>query len=685
MVSVEDFTGVSVIWIDNPPVNALSHTVREGIFNAIVRLDADQAVRGIVIACRGRTFVAGADIREFGRPVQTPTAREVMARIESSGKPVVAALHGTVLGGGLELALACHYRVALSDTLLGLPEVKLGLLPGAGGTQRLPRLMGVTRALDAMLTGESFNASEALSHGVVDETVPEDVVAAAVNLASRVAALAAPLRRISEQRGRLDEVAADHFEAARQTVAKRYRGLLAPQKIISCVEAAVQGTFEAGMAFEQAAFLELRSGRQSAALRHVFFTEREAAKVPGVAPETIRRPVKHVGVVGAGTMGGGIAMNFLNAGLTVALVDATPAALERGVATILGNYERTAARGKLLPADITERMALLSPTLHLEDVADCDLVIEAVFEDLSLKQELFGKLDRIVRPGALLATNTSYLDVDVIAASTQRPQDVLGLHFFSPANVMRLLEVVRGKQTSSEVIATAMSLARTIGKVPVLVGVCHGFVGNRMLTARRNQAFSLIQEGAMPWDVDRVLEDFGMPMGPFAMTDLAGLDVGWSPATSRGDTVLRDRLCELGRRGQKTGAGYYRYEEKTRARSVDPAVAELVTDYARKSGLPQRHIDDTEILERCLYSIVNEGAKILAEGIALRAGDIDTVWINGYGWPKHTGGPMFWADGVGLKHVLERVRHYDRELGGSLWQPAPLLETLGGAGRTFND
>ena len=685
MVSIEDIAGVSVIWIDNPPVNALGHTVREGIFNAIARLDADPTVRAIVIACRGRTFIAGADIREFGRPVQTPTAREVMARIDTAGKPVVAALHGTVLGGGLELALACHHRVALSDTLLGLPEVKLGLLPGAGGTQRLPRLMGVTRALDAMLTGEPFNASEALSQGVVDEIVSEDVVAAAVNLASRVAELAAPLRRISEQRGRLDEVAADHFEAARQTAAKRYRGLHAPQKIISCVEAAVQGTFETGMAFEQAAFLELRSGRQSAALRHVFFAEREAAKVPGVAPEATRRPVKRIGVIGAGTMGGGIAMNFLNAGLAVSLVDTTPAALERGVATILGNYERTAARGKLSSADVTQRMALLRPTLHLEDVADCDLVIEAVFEDMRLKQELFGKLDRIVKPGALLATNTSYLDVDVIAASTQRPQDVLGLHFFSPANVMRLLEVVRGKQTSGEVIATAMALARTIGKVPVLVGVCHGFVGNRMLTARRHQAFSLIQEGAMPWDVDRVLEDFGMPMGPFAMTDLAGLDVGWSPATSRGDTVLRDRLCELGRRGQKTGAGYYRYDEKTRARSVDPAVAELVADYARKSGLPQRQIDDTEILERCLYSIVNEGAKILAEGIALRAGDIDTVWINGYGWPKHTGGPMFWADGVGLKHMLERVRHYERELGGTHWQPAPLLETLVAAGRNFND
>ncbi len=685
MISLEDLAGVCVIWIDNPPVNALCHTVREGILSAIARLDADPTVRAMVIACRGRTFVAGADIREFGRPVQTPTAREVMARIESAGKPVVAALHGTVLGGGLELALACHYRIALNDTLFGLPEVKLGLLPGAGGTQRLPRLMGVTRALDAMLTGEPFNASEALSHGVVDEAVPEDVVAAAVSFASRTAVLAAPLRRISEQRGRLDEVPADHFEAARQTAAKRYRGLLAPQKIIACVEAAVQGTFETGMAFEQAAFLELRSGRQSAALRHVFLAEREAAKVPGVPPETSRRQVKHIGVIGAGTMGGGIAMNFLNAGLAVALVDTTPAALERGVATILGNYERTAARGKLSSADITQRMALLNPTLHLEDVADCDLVIEAVFEDLHLKQELFGKLDRIVRPGALLATNTSYLDVDIIAASTQRPRDVLGLHFFSPANVMRLLEVVRGKQTSSEVIATAMSLARTIGKVPVLVGVCHGFVGNRMLTARRHQAFSLVQEGAMPWDVDRVLEDFGMPMGPFAMTDLAGLDVGWSPTTSRGDTVLRDRLCELGRRGQKTGAGYYRYDEKTRARSVDPAVAELVADYARKSGLPQRHIDDTEILERCLYSIVNEGAKILAEGIALRAGDIDTVWINGYGWPKHTGGPMFWADGVGLKNVLERVRHYERELGGSHWQPAPLLETLAAAGRTFND
>ncbi len=679
VVTLERRGAVALVRIDNPPVNALGHRVREGLFEAIGHAEADPGVGSIVIACAGRSFVAGADVREFGQPPAYPSARDVMARIEQASLPVVAAMHGTALGGGLELALACHYRVADAGSQLGLPEVKLGLLPGAGGTQRLPRLIGVPRALGLILSGDSVGAAEARELGLVDAVIEGDLEAGAVAFAAGLVDERAPLRKVRERVDRLGEGTPEFFAEARRSAARQSRGLPAPGRIIDCVEAAVNLPFDEGMRLEREAFEQLRDGAESKALRHVFFAERSAAKVPGIGTDVPQRPIRRVAVIGAGTMGGGIAMNFLNAGLPVALVETSREALDRGIATIRANYERSASRGKLTPEAVRQRMDLLSGSLGLEAATGSDLVIEAVFEDMSLKKSIFARLDQLASPGAILATNTSYLDIDEIAASTSRPGDVVGLHFFSPANVMRLLEIVRGRHTAPDVIATAMALARRIGKVPVLVGVCHGFVGNRMLSARRTQAFSMIQEGAMPWDVDRVLEDFGMPMGPFAMTDLAGLDVGWSAERSRGDTVLRDRLCELGRRGQKTGAGYYRYDPRTRARSVDPLVESLVVEYARKSGKPQRVIGDQEILERCLFSSVNEGARILDEGVAQRASDIDVVWVNGYGWPRHRGGPMYWAETLGWGLVLQRIEHYAHALGPE-WEPAPLLRRLAACG-----
>jgi 3-hydroxyacyl-CoA dehydrogenase len=673
---------VAIIRIDSPPVNALGRAVREGLLEVIARVDHAADLDAAVLICAGKTFVAGADIREFGLPPAGPNGREMMDAIETARKPVVAALHGTALGGGLELALVCHYRVAAPGTRFGLPEVRLGLLPGGGGTQRLPRLIGVSRALELMVSGDQLATPEALTLGLVDAIVDGDLETGALAFAEALVSARRPVRRVRDLDEKLGEGTPEFFAGFRRSQAKKNRGFLAPERIVQCVEAAVQMPFTEGMKFERDAFLELRVSPESAAQRYYFFAEREATKLPEGVGSVPPRPVGKVGVIGAGTMGGGIAMNFLNVGTRVVLIEAKQEALDRGVVTIRKNYDRTVSKGKLTHADVEQRMRLLTPSLQLEKVADCNLVIEAAFEAMTVKKEIFAKLDRMARRGAILATNTSYLDVDEIAASTGRPQDVIGLHFFSPANVMKLLEVVRGKATSQDVIATSMALARAIGKIPVLVGVCHGFVGNRMLAARRTQAFALIQEGAMPWDVDRVLEDFGMPMGPFAMTDLAGLDIGWSAETSKGATVLRDRLCELGRRGQKTGAGYYSYDPQTRERSVDPAVRQLVVDYATKAGRPWRDVSDQEILERCLYAMVNEGAKILEEGIAQRASDIDVVWVNGYGWPVTRGGPMYWADSIGLRVVVEGVRRYER-LVGAEWRPAALLCRLAEQGKGF--
>jgi 3-hydroxyacyl-CoA dehydrogenase len=674
--------GVAVVRVDNPPVNALGRAVRDGIYDAVTRAQQDAAVQALVLVCAGKTFIAGADIREFGKPAEGRSLPEVLDSIEKGPKPVVAAIHGTALGGGLEVALTCHYRVSVPTAKFGLPEVKLGILPGAGGTQRLPRVVGVERALDMITSGDPVGAKEALELGLVDAIVEGDLTEAAVKFASKVAADKKPLPRVRDRDDKIENVDPSVFAKFRKSIAKKTKGFPAPEKIVQCIEAAVSKPFDEGIQFERQAFNELRASNESKAQRYYFFAEREAAKVPDVPSETPQRNIKKVGVIGAGTMGGGIAMNFLNLGTPVVIVETKQDALDRGISVIRKNYERTASKGKLTAADVEKRMGLITPTLQIEQLADCDLVIEAVFELMEIKKEIFGKLDRVMKQGAILATNTSYLDVNEIASVTKRPQDVIGLHFFSPANVMKLLEIVRGDKTAKDVIATSMSLGKTIGKVPVLVGVCRGFVGNRMLAARRDQAQGLLMSGTMPWDIDRVLEDFGMPMGPFAMGDLAGLDIGYDAKNAKPDTVLRDKLVELGRRGQKTGAGYYSYDPQTRERKVDPMVGELVTEYAKKAGGEQRKAGDQEILERCLYSMVNEGAKILEEGVALRASDIDVVWVNGYGWPVYRGGPMFWADTVGLKKVAEALKGYQAKFGDA-WKPSALLLKLAEEGKTF--
>jgi len=673
---------VAVVTVNSPPVNALSANVRTGIAEAVQKAGADAAVKAIVIHCAGRTFIAGADITEFGKPPKGVPLGEVNAILEGSAKPVVAAIHGTALGGGLELALSCHYRVAVPSARLGLPEVKLGLVPGAGGTQRLPRLVGVERALEVIAFGEPMKASEAASHGLVDAVVGEaSLLADAVAFAAKLVADAAPLKKV---RDRTDKLSADPavFAAFRKANARRFRGFEAPEACIQCVEAAVTMPFDEGLKYERDTIMRLMVGTQSLAQRYVFFAERQAAKIPDVPETTPTRKVEKVGIIGAGTMGGGIAMNFVNVGIPVTIVETKQEALDRGLGVIRKNYENTAKRGRLSMADVETRMGRFTPSLDLAALADCDLIIEAVFENMEIKKEVFGKLDRIARKGAILASNTSYLDIDQIAAMTTRPEDVIGMHFFSPANVMRLLEVVRGEKTAKDVIATAMGLAKKIGKVGVLVGVCHGFVGNRMLAQRQREANKLILEGAMPWDVDRVLYDFGLPMGPFAMSDLAGLDIGWSRETSKGETP-REILCEMDRRGQKTDAGFYDYDENRVARPS--AVTEkIILDLAAKKGINRRPISDEEILQRCIYPMINEGAKILEEGKAIRASDIDIVWINGYGWPVYRGGPMFYGDTVGLAEVLRVMKEFEGRHGAD-FRPSALLERLVAEGKGFRD
>jgi len=663
---------VAVITVNSPPVNALSAAVRGGIDEAVSRSIADPAVRAIMLMCAGRTFIAGADISEFGKPIQRPTLHEVIDRIEGSPKPVIAAIHGTALGGGLETALACHYRVGVPSAKFGLPEVKLGILPGAGGTQRLPRVVGVEKALDMVTSGTPIGAKDAAATGLIDEVAPEGGLRDhAIEFARRVVAEGRPLKKIRD----LQVFAAPGvFDAFRKANARKFRGFDAPEFNIRCIEAAATLPFEEGLRFERKLFMELIGGVQSRAQRYLFFAEREAAKIPGIAGDLKLRPINKVGVIGAGTMGGGISMNFLSAGIPVTIVETNDAALQRGVGIMRGNYENTAKKGRLKPEAVEQNMGRLTPSLKLEDLADCDLVIEAVFENMAIKKEIFAKLDGIVKPGAILASNTSYLDVNEIAAVTKRPGDVVGMHFFSPANVMRLLEVVRGDKTAPDVLATVMALAKKIGKVAAVAGVCHGFIGNRMLELRQRGANALILEGAMPWDVDRVIYDFGFPMGPFQMADLAGLDIGWSKETSKGET-LRDQLCEMDRRGQKTGAGFYDYDAK-RERTPSQIVEKLVLEQSNKAGVKRRAISEQEILERCIYPMINEGAKILEEGHAYRASDIDIVWLNGYGFPAYRGGPMFYADTVGLPTVVAKLREQGHA-------PAALLEKLAGEGKGF--
>ena len=678
---------IALVTIANPPVNALSHAVRSRLLAEIEAAAADPAVAAVIVRCDGRTFVAGADITEFDRPAQEPVLTSVLAAIDAAGKPVVAAIHGTALGGGLELALACHWRVAVPTARVGLPEVKLGIIPGGGGTQRLPRAVGVDKALEMITSGDMIGAEEALAAGILDRLVSGDLDAGALAFVREKLAEGAPLPRL---RDRDDKVAAARgqaglFEAARAALARPPRGRTAPEYAIQAVRAAVDLPFDDGMALERRLVTELKASAQSRAQRHIFFAERDANKVPGVTRDTPAMPIAQAAIVGAGTMGGGIAMCFASAGIPVTLIEADAAALAGGLAAIRRNYEATARRGGM-PADAVERrMALIRPSLMLADIAAADLVVEAVFEDTVVKKAVFAELDRHARPGAILATNTSTLDVNAIAAATARPENVVGLHFFSPANVMKLLEIVRGARTDAGVVATALALAKRIGKVPVVVGVCDGFVGNRMLRARGRQAERLVMEGALPQQIDRVLYDFGFPMGPYAMGDLAGLDIGWRIRKEKGlASPVADRLCELGRFGQKTGAGWYRYEGGSRTPVPDPAVEAIILEESRKAGIDRRDIGEAEILDRLLLPMVNEGARILEEGVALRPGDIDIVWVYGYGWPVHEGGPMHWADARGLPAIRDRMTALARDHGAD-FAPAPLIGKLVAEGRGFRD
>ena len=676
---------VAVVTLNSPPVNALSAAVRDGLHKAFQQADADPAAKAIVLICDGRTFIAGADITEFGGAMAGASLPEVQDAIEGASKPVIAAIHGTALGGGLEVALCAHYRVAVPSARLGLPEVNLGLLPGAGGTQRLPRVVGVETALAMMTSGRHVPAKEAKALGLVDELVEEGQLREqALAFARKVVAEGKPLRKIRDQNEKLEAAKGkpEIFADFRKANARKFRGFLAPEYNIRCVEAAVNQPFEEGLATERKLFLELMSGPQSAAQRYSFFAERQAQKIPDVPDDIATLPVNKVGIIGAGTMGGGIAMNFANVGIPVVLIEVKQEALDRGLATIRKNYERTASRGGITAEQVEERCALITGSLAMESLADVDLVIEAVFERMDIKKDIFTKLDAICKPGAILATNTSGLDIDEIASVTKRPESVIGLHFFSPANVMRLLEIVRADHTSKEVIATSMKLAKKIGKVAVLVGVCPGFVGNRILGQRQREAQKLVMEGAMPWDIDRVLYDFGFPMGPFAMSDLAGLDIGWVKERSKGESI-RDVLCEMDRRGQKTGAGYYDYDENRNAKP-SPVTEKVIKDFIVKTGANPREVTDEEILERCIYPMINEGAKILEEGKAIRPSDIDVVWQNGYGWPVYRGGPMWYGDHVGLPKVLAKMQEFHAKMGDQ-FKPSPLLEKLVAEGKSFKD
>ena len=652
-ISTEKRGDILIVTSNNPPVNALGAGVRTGLDAALDVAAADDGVKAVVLICEGQTFFAGADITEFGKPPVEPFLPALISRMEALDKPVIAAIHGTALGGGLETALCAHYRVAVPSAKLGVPEVKLGLLPGAGGTQRLPRVVGVKAALEMTGKGDPISATTAHKWGLVDELAEEAALLdTALAFADKVKAIR-PIPRVSERTVAPDDAA---IEAFRKENARKFRGFDAPAANIACVEAATRLPFAEGIEFERTEFMKLMFGSQSAAQRHIFFAERKASKIDGIASDIALRPIAKVGVIGAGTMGGGITMNFLSAGIAVTIVEQAEDALNRGVGVIRKNYEASAAKGRLSSEQVEKAMGLLTPSLSLDDLADCDLIIEAIFENMDVKKQVFGKLDAIAKPGAILASNTSYLNVDEIAASTSRPQDVLGMHFFSPANVMKLLEVVRGAKTADDVLATVMALAKKIKKVAVVAGVCHGFIGNRMLMPRQVEANKLLMEGATPEQIDRVHVEFGMPMGPFQMSDLAGVDIGWHRDPSRIESI-RDALCAEDRWGQKKGAGFYDYDEK-RNPAPSARVAEIIEDFRSRSNMPKREISDQEIIERTLYTMVNEGAMILEEGMAQRASDIDVVWIYGYGWPVYRGGPMFWAGLEGTPKIVEGLKKH---------------------------
>ncbi|NIV18847.1 MAG: 3-hydroxyacyl-CoA dehydrogenase [Woeseiaceae bacterium] len=687
-VSYQIVDGIGVITIDNPPVNALSHAVRQGIRDAIREAQEDCS-EAVLVWCDGRTFIAGADITEFGKPPKDPWLPELCNELEASEKLVVAALHGTTLGGGFEVALGCHYRIIHESGKVGFPEVKLGLLPGAGGTQRTPRLAGVEVSLELISSGAPIPAAKAAALGLVDEIASGDLREAAVDYIRRLLADGTPIRRASE----LDAEAVDPdvYTHWRGALAKKARKQNAPQRIVDAIEVAVSLPFSDGMQKERELFLESMQDSQSAGLRHMFFAEREAAKIIGLGKNTPQRDIASIGIIGGGTMGGGIAMSFANAGIPVTLIEISDEALERGLSIVDKNYAGSVKRGKLSEDAAKQRRSLIAGATDYAALADVDLVIEAVFEDPVLKKEIFAKLDDACKQGAILATNTSYQDVNAIAAATKRPEDVLGMHFFSPAHIMKLLEVVRGDKTADDVLATAMALAKKIGKVPVMSGVCYGFIGNRMLGPYFREAHLLLLEGATPEQVDTAMVDWGMAMGPISVGDLAGLDVGYKarqalPADQRGDQRawrVADRLVEMGRLGQKSGAGFYNYDPETRQRSNDDDVQATIESTSAELGMERRQIDVDEIVDRLVYALANEGMKILDEGIAQRPGDIDVVYIYGYGFPAWRGGPMHYADSVGLDKVLARIEEFRERFGTENWTPAALLEKLVAEGQSI--
>jgi 3-hydroxyacyl-CoA dehydrogenase len=686
---------VAVITLNNPPVNGLGLELRREILAGLDRAEADPKVRAAVLVGAGKGFSGGADIREFNTPraVAEPTLGTLLQTIEASSKPIIAAIHGMAMGGGLELALACHFRVGIPGAQIALPEVKLGFVPGAGGTQRLPRVVGAETALNMIVSGSAVPSEQLRGTALFDAFVERDLLAGARAFADAVVAEGRPLKRVRDIPIRMPNADA-FFGFARNSVAAVSKGYPAPLACVEAVTAAVSKPFDEGLRLERKLFLQLVNTPESKALRHAFFAERAASKIPDVPENTPTRPVRSAAVIGAGTMGGGIAMNFANAGIPVTVLEVTREALDKGVATIRKNYERSLKKGKLSTAKFEERMGLIRPTLSYDDVAQADIVIEAVFEEMSVKEGVFKKLDEVMKPGAILASNTSTLDVNRIARFTRRPQEVIGTHFFSPANVMKLLEIVRGSATAKDVVATALSLGKKINKTAVVAGVCDGFIGNRMLEQYLRQAMFLLEEGALPQQVDRALEQWGMAMGPFRMSDLAGNDVGWyirkrryaeKPAVKY--SRIADRLCELGRFGQKTGSGWYRYEPGNRDAIADPPVEEMIVRYSAEIGVQRRGIPDEEIVERCMFALVNEGARILEDGIALRASDIDVVYLAGYGFPPFRGGPMFYADTVGLPNVARTMRRFASRPYGDpgFWSPAPLLEKLATEGKSFND
>jgi len=674
--SLENHSNIAVLTLNSPPVNALSANVREGLHEGVKSAIEDSAVDAIVIICEGRTFIAGADITEFGQAPKGPSLYDVQDMIENSTKPVVAAIHGTALGGGLEVALTCHYRIAVPSAKCGLPEVNLGLLPGAGGTQRLPRIVGAAKALVMMTSGEHVPAEQCLSMGLVDEMAEEGkLLEGALSFAGTIVSEKRPLVKVRDAE---DKIAADKgndalFADFRKSIARKTRGFLAPEYNIQCIEAAVNKPFDEGIKVEQELFMKLMTGSQSAAQRYMFFAQRQVTKIPDIEADTEVKDINSVGVIGAGTMGGGISMNFANVGIPVTIIEQSQERLDKGIGIIRKNYENSAAKGRITQAQVEERMNLIEGKTSIEALDSQDMIIEAVFENMDLKKDIFKQLDGICKQGAILASNTSALDVNVIAAETNRPEDVIGLHFFSPANVMRLLEIVRGEKTSKSVVASSLAVAKKIQKIAAVVGVCPGFVGNRILAQRQREANKLILEGALPWDIDDALFDFGFPMGPFAMSDLAGLDIGWNKDTSNGES-LRDVLCEAGRLGQKSGKGFYIYDEN-RNKSPDPEVEALIRKFGEERQVRMRDISKEEILERCLYPMINEGFKILEEGMAIRASDIDIVWTNGYGWPVYEGGPMFYGNTIGFDKVLFWLKKAELELGPE-FKPSAYLEKV---------